>query len=315
MESPCPQTGENQSRSVDTDAVIQRVRLELYRDNIEGALRLLDEAYASHADPVFRTEADRLRASLRHLESRAAYAEAYARYYRTKKGGFSFKHLDRDLRILVGRKTRKTVRRMAEDPEFRLLEREVLTIDTTRVLDAGCGEGRVALALAARHPAIRVAAIEVAATNLRLARRMNRFANAEFHHGLVEEADRLFAPGSFDLAYAFAVLEHVRDVDETVAAIIRMLRPGGRCCFVVPMSEFEVRGYLPEPARNHPDGVAGHVRVFTERSLRERFDGCDGFSLTKLPGELPASFPPTLVPREFGSYFVALTAPTTASAL
>jgi 2-polyprenyl-3-methyl-5-hydroxy-6-metoxy-1,4-benzoquinol methylase len=41
--------------------------------------------------------------------------------------------------------------------------------------------------------------------------------------------------GSFDLVYSFAVLEHVRDVAETVRSIETVLRPGG--LLVVPMHE------------------------------------------------------------------------------
>jgi len=74
----------------------------------------------------------------------------------------------------------------------------------------------------------------VSPTNLRLARRTNRFSHAEFRLGLLEERPGYWHTGSFDLAYAFAVLEHVRDVEEAVAAMLRMLRPGGRLCFVVP---------------------------------------------------------------------------------
>ncbi len=42
--------------------------------------------------------------------------------------------------------------------------------------------------------------------------------------GLAEEVHRLFPAGSFDLAYSFAVLEYVRDVERTIAAITTVLR-------------------------------------------------------------------------------------------
>lgn len=86
-----------------------------------------------------------------------------------------------------------------------------------------------------------------------------------------------------------------------------VLRPGGRFCFVVPMNDFVAAGPLPEPA--YEDGVAGHVRVFTEEGLRRRFEGYDDFVLEKLPGDLPDKYPETLVPAEFGAFFVALSKP------
>jgi 2-polyprenyl-3-methyl-5-hydroxy-6-metoxy-1,4-benzoquinol methylase len=289
--------------------VLQRVRLELYRDNLAGALRLLAEADAvtsATPDLPYRRRAEQIRSTLRHLESRQAYARAYEAFYARKKGGFSLRRIERAIRMLVGRRARSIVRHVAGDPEFHLLERELLFDDARQVLDAGCGEGRIAITLASRHPRVRVVGIEVSPTNIRLARRTNRFANAEFCLGLVEESPSLLTPGSFDLVYAFAVLEHVRDVEEAVAAMLRMLRPGGRLCFVVPMNEFEARGPLPD--REPDDGVAGHVRVFTETELRAAFGHRRGFALSKLPGTLPAYYPETLVPREFGSFFVAFSA-------
>lgn len=287
--------------------VIQRVRLEQYRDNVDGALRLLHEAHDARPNAEYVLLAQRIEAALKHLETREAYADAYERFYWTKKGRPNLKHLERDLRILLGIKTRKTVRRLAKYPEFQLLEREVIGNNARRVLDAGCGEGRVALTLAARHPEIRVEAIEVAPTNLRLARRMNRFANAAFHLGFLEDAAARFEAGAFDVAYSFAVLEHVADVDVAVKAIMEVLRPGGRFCFLVPMNEFAATGLLPEPT--YEDGVAGHVRVFTEEDLRTHFGTYDDFLLVKLPGELPNKYPGTLVPVEFGAFFVAVSKP------
>ncbi len=266
---------------VDHDEIVQRVRFELWRDNVAGALDLLDVASRHDARPTFAAEASEIRSWLRHLDSRAAYAAAYERYYEQVKRFTGFRRLELALRMWSGRKTRKLVARTARHPEFLRLERELHAVEATRVLDAGCGEGRVALTLGARHPHTLVDGVEVSATNVGIARGLNRFPNVTFHHGLIEELDRWSPPGAFDLAYAFAVLEHVRDVDEIVDTVLRALRPGGRICFVVPMNEFAVTG--PLPAFRPKDGVAGHVRVFTEASLRERFGGEKDFVLEKIP--------------------------------
>jgi len=68
------------------------------------------------------------------------------------------------------------------------------------------------------------------------------------------------------------------------------------------MNEFDARGPLPD--REPDDGVAGHVRVFTETALRAALGHRPGFALTKVPGTLPTYYPEALVPREFGSFFV-----------
>jgi SAM-dependent methyltransferase len=152
-----------------------------------------------------------------------------------------------------------------------------------------------------------VTGIEVTATNVRLARELNRFPNVQFEHGLIEDAPRRFPPAHFDLVYSFAVLEHARDLDATLAAIFAVLRPGGRFCFSVPMNEFAVTGPLPEFV---PDHLAGHVRVFSEAELRARFGRHQGFTLAKLPGEWRgAAYPPQIVPVEFGVYVVGITRP------
>ncbi|HSS45415.1 MAG TPA: methyltransferase domain-containing protein [Thermoanaerobaculia bacterium] len=240
---------------------------------------------------------DRIRSWFHHLQSREAYSAAYERYYRRVKCRPGLKYLEREFRILIGRKTRRMVERCARSTEFKLLERETLRLPARRVLDAGCGEGRVALALGAEHPDLSVEGIEVSATNVRIAQRLNRFSNVAFHHGSIEEADRLFRIESLDLVYSFGVLKHVWDVDEAVGAALKLLRPGGRYCAVVPMNEFRAKGPLPE---FKPEDTACHVRVFSER-----FGHFPDFSLVMLPGEWrPGRYPEAIEPVEFGAFFV-----------
>jgi 2-polyprenyl-3-methyl-5-hydroxy-6-metoxy-1,4-benzoquinol methylase len=287
----------------DRDAVIQRIRLELYRGNTRVALRLAEDAHAADPDPEYAAQAERIRRLLAHMDSPEAYARAYERYYRGLRARFGFKRLEKELRILLGRKTAKMVARNARKPEVQLLEREMLALAPARVFEAGCGEGRVALTIAARHPAVRVDAVDVSPTNVRIASRLNRFSNCAFHLGLIEEVARAFPAGSFDLAYSFDVLEHVADVDTVIAAIVRLLRPGGRVCFAVPMHEFVAIGPLPEFTVEADE--PGHVRVFTEAELRAAFGHRAGFVLEKIAGRVPDTYPANLRPVQYGSYFVA----------
>jgi len=288
----------------DVDGVIQRARLELYRDDIAGALGLVEAAAAAHPDPRYAEEIAGIRRHLAHIESREAYLDAQERQYRGLRGRMSLKYLERQFRILIGRKTRTLVARRARHDEFRLLEREIAAVRAARVLDGGAGEGGVALAVGARHPAIRVEGVEASSTNVRIARRLNRFRNVAFRHGLLEEVHLLFPPASFDLVYSFAVLEHVRDLEATLRSVFTVLRPGGRFCFVVPRLRFAANGPLPPFTPLH--GYCDHVRAFTERDLRERFGAGEDFVLEKIPAvEKPGKVPPFLVPVELGSFFVA----------
>jgi SAM-dependent methyltransferase len=283
---------------------MQAVRLQLFRENIGGALDLVEAAHAAHPDPRYAEQAAKIRGWLTHLGSREAYLAAQDEQYRRLRWRAGVKLLEKRIRILLGRKTKKMVARRGRDPEFVELEREIAAVAPRRVLDAGCGEGGVAMTVAARHPAARVEGVEASPVNVRLAGQLNRFANAAFRQGLAEEVHLAFPPGSFDLAYSFAVLEHVRDVEATLGSILTVLRRGGRFCFVVPMHEFRARGPLPEYTPIH--GYADHCRVFTEAELVARFGGEPDFRLVKIPGRFkPGEFPQALEPVEFGSFFVA----------
>ena len=290
----------------DFDGVMQAVRFQCYRENIYGALELVEAAHARHPDPRYAAEAARIRSWLTHLDSRDAYIGAQEGQYRRLRWRAGLKLLEKRLRMALGRKTRKMVERRGRNPEFQELERDIAAVQPARVLDAGCGEGGVAMAVAARYPATRVEGVEVAATNVVIARRLNRFPNVTFREGLAEEVHTLFPAASFDLAYSFAVLEHVRDVEGTLRSIATVLRPGGRFCFVVPMHEFRATGPLPPYTPVH--GYADHCRVFSERELHERFGREKDYRVVKIPGRWkPGEFPDTLEPIEFGSFYVSYT--------
>src|SRR5256712_10455280 len=230
----------------DPAGVIQAVSFQCYRETIYGALELVEAAHARHPDPRYAAEAARTRSWLTHLASRDAYIGAQESQYRRLRWRAGLKLLEKRIRMALGRKTRKMVERRGRNPEFQELERDIAAVNPTRVLDAGCGEGAVAMAVAARYPAARVEGGEVAAAHLAVARKLNRYPNVVFREGLAEEVHTLFGAGSFDLAYSFAVLEHVRDVEGTIRSITTVLRPGGRFCFVVPMHEVRATGPLPE---------------------------------------------------------------------
>lgn len=284
--------------------VLQQVELELYRDDITEALRLLEQAQAVAPHERYATRARDIRSWLRHLDDERRYTGAYEDFYFERKGRLSIKRIERLIRIVLGRKTARTVERVAAHPEFRLLEDLATANGATRVLDAGCGEGRVAITLGHRHRGMRITAIDVSRTNVSVGRSVNRVDNVTFVEGLVEEVLERTAPASFDLAYSFAVLEHVPDVDRFVDSALRVLRPGGRFCFVVPMNGLIATGPLP-PFRP-VDGVLGHVRRFTEPGLQARYGEEAGYSVVKVPGRWrPERYPPAITPVEFGSFFVS----------
>src|SRR5438445_3585124 len=102
---------------------MQAVRLQLFRENI-GALDLLEAAHAAQPDPRYAEQAAKIRGWLSHLGSREAHlprkrsstAAALAR---------GIKRLEKRVRILLGRKTKKMVERRGRSPDFVELAREI----------------------------------------------------------------------------------------------------------------------------------------------------------------------------------------------
>ncbi len=95
-----------------------------------------------------------------------------------------------------------------------------------RVLDAGCGGGLVAKALA--DAGAEVVGLDLSAGSLRVARRAvgPRLVPA------VGSLERLpFAAGAFDAGVAADVLEHVPDLPAAARELARVLRPGGSLVF------------------------------------------------------------------------------------
>ena len=120
-----------------------------------------------------------------------------------------------------------------------------------RILDLGCGLGQFTRAMArvVGHDG-RVVGIERSGEQLAEARLQARRAGEE---PLVEfrEGDAFALPlgeaewGSFDVAHARFLLEHVRDPTAVVRTMLRAVRPGGR--IVLADDDHDVMRLWPEP--------------------------------------------------------------------
>lgn len=94
-----------------------------------------------------------------------------------------------------------------------------------RVLEIGCGMGTMAMNWA-RHGA-RVTAADLNRTAVEMTRRRFELFGLE---GRVRQEDAralTFADSEFDYAYSFGVLHHSPDLAQSVAELMRVLRPGG----------------------------------------------------------------------------------------
>jgi SAM-dependent methyltransferase len=109
------------------------------------------------------------------------------------------------------------------------------SLDGKRILDIGCGSGRLTRNLALYAPGAWVAGGDLSSAARIAHRRCRDLPNA-----FVAQMDLLvppFEPDSFDLVYADGVLGHVPDLEQALASLDRLVRPGGKLfCWTYPTS-------------------------------------------------------------------------------
>ena len=110
---------------------------------------------------------------------------------------------------------------------------------TGRALDVGCGKGRFARILKERNPDALVAGLD-------LAEAMLRFVPKEIAPCSASMTHLPFTNNSFDAAYATESLEHAVDIEQAVAEICRVVKPGGK--IVIIDKNAEHWGRLKTPA-------------------------------------------------------------------
>jgi SAM-dependent methyltransferase len=97
-----------------------------------------------------------------------------------------------------------------------------------RVLEAGCGTGAQTVLLAGNSPEAEIVSVDVAAASLERARQ--RVGAAGYHNVTFHRADLFDLPcadSSFDDVFLCFVLEHLFEPERALAAVRRVLRPGG----------------------------------------------------------------------------------------
>jgi 2-polyprenyl-3-methyl-5-hydroxy-6-metoxy-1,4-benzoquinol methylase len=118
---------------------------------------------------------------------------------------------------------------------------DVVGLAGKRILDVGSGWGELLLACAMRGAEVR--GIEPDASELRISEMLFR------SYGLGRVASRgvgeriPYDDGSFDLVTCQQVLEHVDDVGQVVAELVRVTRPGGQMFVSTPNYLFPYEGH------------------------------------------------------------------------
>src|SRR5919204_197454 len=145
----------------------------------------------------------------------------------------------RDLRARIGTRLEQRTRLMppARRLRFELVEEMVNATGagrSLRVLDAGAGEGLLAMALARRHRTWQIVAADADAARLergRLRQARQGPVNVAFARaGLTAH----LGTEEFDVVLAIECLSEIPDDDAALRAMARALRPGGRFIAHVP---------------------------------------------------------------------------------
>ena len=160
------------------------------------------------------------------------------------------------------------------------------------VLEVGCGIGFDTARFAASGAT--VTAIDVTPRSLQLTNQ--RLAMQGLHATLIEtDAHALpFPTASFDRAYSFGVLHHLKNPQRGIAEMVRVLRPGGRLQFAVyhrrsgyygaflwlyhgvlrgrlrEMDMDRILSLMVEKGGDSPDLI---VRAYTKAEVRRMADG------------------------------------------
>jgi ubiquinone/menaquinone biosynthesis C-methylase UbiE len=117
-----------------------------------------------------------------------------------------------------------------------------------RLLDVGCGPGTITIDLAARVAPGEVVGIDAEAEVIAQAQdrcRTTDGARPTFATGNVHALD--FADGSFDVAHAHQVLQHLNDPVAALREMARVLRPGG--VLAVRDSDYAAFAWAPADPR------------------------------------------------------------------
>lgn len=138
------------------------------------------------------------------------------------------------------------------------------------ILDAGCGEGRHSWELAKGENW--VFALDIDYDSVYKSYHALKYLEYEGHTrgsycavaGHVEALP--FHDESFDHVLCSEVLEHVDDVFEATAELVRVLKPGGTIGVSVPTWITEVFYWRLDKNYSHP---GGHIRIFKAREIRD----------------------------------------------
>lgn len=119
------------------------------------------------------------------------------------------------------------------DPAYGLDRVLAVTGGADRVIDLGCGPGRLTIPVALADPEATVIGVDISGVAVDLAEQRARVAGAAARFVVGDGRTIDLASGSCDVAYSMLLFQHIPDaaVRGYLAELGRVLRPGGRLLF------------------------------------------------------------------------------------
>ena len=151
-----------------------------------------------------------------------------------------------------------------------------------RLLEVGCGIGVDSIQLA--KCGFDVTAVDLTESALQVTKQFaaRRDVNINFQLGNAEGLD--FPDASFDAVYSFGVLHHTPDVEQAVAEVRRVLRPGGSA-YVMLYHRYSLVNLvhrvfrLPYESPRDRNDHCPVVYTFSRRGVRELFGAYSNVSV------------------------------------
>ncbi|MCL0048701.1 methyltransferase domain-containing protein [Dehalococcoidia bacterium] len=166
-------------------------------------------------------------------------------------------------------------------------------------LDLGCGKGDVTFPLASLGYQMTGIDISPKAISIAESRKVEFFGSREYPKFLVSDTEKLNSLTLSDFVICSEVLEHLRDSENTLYSVSRVLKKGGILVVTVP-NGYGLYSLIYDQFRNRivskilPQiGLSSHIQSFTLAGM-ERLISRGGFRIYKIRNSDFISFLPLL---------------------
>lgn len=137
-----------------------------------------------------------------------------------------------------------------------------------KILDIGCGDGKITRRMAERVPQGRVVGIDISPNMIREAH--NCHSNVSNLSFFQKDALSFTLDEKFDLVTSFYALNWIKDQDSVLRNISLVLRKGGRLCFLIVCGTDPCvdEVFNRDPWREHIKSQLDRYPSFTDRAYR-----------------------------------------------